>query len=64
MSLPLFVAIPGDQVTICLKKRNYSGQVKHVTASDTTGNGHKTRYIVTVLGVDLELDETQIQNQI
>ncbi|MDR6195948.1 hypothetical protein [Siphonobacter sp. SORGH_AS_0500] len=61
MLFPLFIALPGEQVTICLKKRNYSGQVTHASAVDTTGDGAKTRYIVKVAGHDLELNENQIQ---
>lgn len=60
MTFPFFVALPGEQVTICLNNQNFSGIVKHATACDTTGNGHKTRYIVAVGGWNIELNETQI----
>lgn len=61
MLFPLFVALPGEQVTICLEKQNYIGHVKNVSATDTTGTGAKTCYIVSVSGDDFEVSETQIQ---
>ncbi|PQA59139.1 hypothetical protein C5O19_05650 [Siphonobacter curvatus] len=60
MPFPLFVALPGEQVTICLNNQNFSGIVKHASSADTTGNGHKTRYIVAVGSWSVELNETQI----
>lgn len=61
MLFPLFVALPGEQVTICLEKQNYTGHVKNASATDTTGTGAKTCYIVNVSGYEIEVSENQIQ---
>ncbi|MDQ1089021.1 hypothetical protein [Siphonobacter sp. SORGH_AS_1065] len=62
MSFPTFVAFPGDAVIVRSKKGNYPGTVKYATGGGITGSEPKKRYVVTIYGHDLEVEESQIDN--